>query len=236
MGGDPEGIDLAAPVAAMLRARLAGRGDEPFLIGIAGSVAVGKSTFASALVDALGETVEVLGTDGFLYPNAELTARGLGDRKGFPESYDHTRIEALLTSMRAGRSARVPVYSHETYDIVAGATREVRPRRRFILEGVNALQFAPLLDYSIYIDAPLAAIEEWYVTRLREVVADPPPNSFYSLWEPLAPDELDATARGIWRGINLANLEQCIAPTRAAADVVVVKGSDHRLAGMEVRP
>lgn len=235
MAGNPEGTDLAGPVAGMLRSRLAGRGEMPYLIGISGSVAVGKTTFASALVDALGEPVEVLGTDGFLYPNAELTARGLGDRKGFPESYDTVRIVEVLAAVRAGRPIWVPVYSHETYDIVADASREVVPRRRFILEGVNALQFSGQLDCSIYVDAPVDAIEEWFVARLRAVVSDPPPGSFYSSWEALAPHEFEATARGIWRGINAVNLEQCIEPTRASADIVVTKGADHRLADLEVR-
>lgn len=235
MGGDPEGTDLARPVGEMLRERFADHGEEPVLIGIAGSVAVGKTTFTSALVATMGETVEVLGTDAFLYSNAELGARGLGERKGFPESYDRSRIEEVLENVRAGRPSSVPVYSHLTYDITPGATREVVPRRRFILEGVNALQFAPLFDCSIYIEAPLLAIEEWFVVRLADVVTNPPAGSFYDSWAALTPDELDATARGIWRGINVTNLEQCIAPTRSSADIVVTKGPDHRLAGIEVR-
>lgn len=235
MGGDPEGTDLARPVGEMLRERFADRGEAPVLIGIAGSVAVGKTTFTSALVTTLGEPVEVLGTDAFLYSNSELAVRGLAERKGFPESYDRARIEEVLAGVRAGRPSSVPVYSHLTYDIVPGATREVVPRHWFVLEGVNALQFARLFDCAIYIEAPLPAIEEWFVSRLTDVIADPPAGSFYDSWATLTPDELDATARGIWRGINVTNLEQCIAPTRTSADIVVIKGPDHRLVDIEVR-
>jgi type I pantothenate kinase len=235
MGGNPEGTDLAAPVVEILGRRVAADGSRPLLVGITGSVAVGKSTLAAAVVRGLPFPVEVLGTDGFLLPNRELEARGLGLRKGFPESYDADRIRETLDTIRAGRSTRVPVYSHETYDIAPDARRDVDPAPVFVLEGVNALQFAADLDCGVYLDAPVDAIEEWYVERLRRVTADPPPGSFYATWVDLGPEEFDALARDIWRTINLVNLRDHIEPTRSGADVVVVKDAHHALVRVDRR-
>jgi type I pantothenate kinase len=234
VGGSPEGTDLAAPVVEILRRRVAADGGRPLLVGIAGSVAVGKSTLAAAIVHGLPFAVHVLGTDGFLYPNHELAARGLGLRKGFPDSYDDDRIRETLGAIREGRSARVPVYSHETYDIVPGASRGVDPAPVFVLEGVNALQFAADLDCGVYLDAPVDAIEDWYVARLRQVTADPPPGSFYAAWVGLDDAEFDALARDIWRTINLVNLREHIEPTRSRADVVVVKDAQHALVAVDL--
>ena len=257
MGGDPEGIDPQAPmpqdpidwsrVGEILQARVVDQGSRPFIVGIAGPVAVGKSTLASRLRSQLegssrdGPTgdrvvVEVLGTDGFLFPNAVLEARGLALRKGFPESYDAPLLERTLDALRIGGDVSVPVYSHETYDIVPGATRAIRSPTVLILEGVNALWFHERLDYGIYIDAPVTAIEAWYVARLVELVADAPSGTFYAGWTGLTASDVVALAHDIWRTINAVNLAECIEPTRALADLVVEKGPDHELVRVGARP
>ena len=246
MGGDPEGIDLQSVVpwshvGDLVRARASGHRPPPFVVGIAGPVSVGKSTLAARLLDDLAgldgiAPVEVLGTDGFLFPNDELAARGLEMRKGFPESYDTGLIERTLDGLRTGREVSVPVYSHETYDIVPGGVRVLGRPGVLMLEGVNALQFRARLDFALYVDAPVAAIEEWYVARLVELVADAPPNSFYAGWSGFTPEQVDALARDIWRSINAVNLAEHIEPTRAVADVVVEKGPDHELLGVVLQP
>jgi type I pantothenate kinase len=250
MGDDPEGIDPQTPmpwshVAEVLRVRASIRDTRPFIVGIAGPVSVGKSTLAGLLQAELDGPmgngvlgpVEVLGTDGFLFPNDELQARNLVLRKGFPESYDGPLLERTLDSLRAGREVSVPVYSHETYDIVPGAARAIRHPATLILEGVNALRFRDRLDYAIYIDAPVAAIEEWFVTRLVELVAEAPAGSFYAGWSGFTGGEVDALAHDIWRTINAVNLEECIEPTRAVADLVVEKGPNHELVAVRaLRP
>jgi len=243
MGGDPEGIDprSAMPwshLAEVVRTRAIGHATTPFVVGIGGPVSVGKSTIAARLVahlDHRPRPVEVLGTDGFLFPNAELAARGLELRKGFPESYDTALLERTLDALRLGGEVAVPVYSHETYDIVPGASRRIDPPGVLILEGVNALQFHARLDFSVYVDAPVAAIESWYVARLVELVADAPPGSFYAGWAGFSPTQMDVLAHDIWSSINVVNLVEHIEPTRAAADVVVEKGPHHELLAVVVQ-
>ncbi len=246
MAGDPEGIDpessvLLSHLGDILRKRVSAHDISPFVVGLAGPVSVGKSTLAAKLLTELEERrdagsvstrfgpAEVLGTDGFLYPNDELADLGLELRKGFPESYDKPLVERTLDSLRAGREVSVPVYSHETYDIVPGAARVIDRPAVLILEGVNALQFRSRLDLAIYLDAPVGVIEEWYVARLVELVADAPPGSFYAGWAGFTGEEVDALARDIWGSINAVNLAECIEPTRAFADLVVEKGPDHAL-------
>lgn len=224
-------------LSEVVATRAAAYGAKPFVVGIGGPVSVGKSTIAGGLLARLdgsgaSSPVEVLGTDGFLFPNDELAALGLELRKGFPESYDIALLERTLDSLRLGREVSVPVYSHETYDIVPGGARVIEVPRILILEGVNALQFHARLDFAVYVDAPVAAIEEWYVTRLVELVAEAPPGTFYAGWAGLAPEQVDALARDIWSSINAVNLAEHIAPTRAYADVVVRKGADHELLGV----
>jgi type I pantothenate kinase len=230
-------------LADVVGARAGRHGTTPFVVGVGGPVAVGKSTIAARLVGELdgrmiGATpcrVEVLGTDGFLFPNDELAALGLEHRKGFPESYDAALLERTLDALRSGRDVSVPVYSHETYDIVPGAARAIEPPGMLILEGVNALQFHARIDFGVYVDAPLAAIERWYVARLVELVAEAPPGSFYAGWAGFTPEAVDALAHEIWSSINVVNLVEHIAPTRAVADAVVEKGPDHELLGIVVR-
>jgi type I pantothenate kinase len=221
-------------LAEVVATRAAAHHTTPFVVGIGGPVAVGKSTIAGRLLSQLdgsgvSSPLEVLGTDGFLFPNAELTARGIEHRKGFPESYDTARLEQTLDGLRLGREVSVPVYSHETYDIVPGGARVIDGPGTLILEGVNALHFHERLDLAVYVDAPVAAIERWYVARLVELVADAPPGTFYAGWAGLTPEQADALAREIWSSINAVNLVEHIAPTRAFADVVVEKGADHEL-------
>jgi type I pantothenate kinase len=245
MGGDPEGIDPQSAVpwsrlGDVVRARASGHRPPPFIVGIAGPVAVGKSTIATRLLAELeGSTttgpVEVLGTDGFLFPNHELETRGLALRKGFPESYDATLVERTLDALRAGREVSVPVYSHETYDIVPKAARAIPRPGVLIFEGVNALQFHDRLDFAVYVDAPVRAIEAWFVARLVELVADAPAGTFYADWSGFTPRQVDELAHDIWQTINAVNLAEHIEPTRAVADVVVEKGPQHELLGVVVQ-
>ncbi len=205
----------------------------PLLVGISGSVAVGKSTLAAALVDALTpRSVAVVATDGFLRTNADLAERGLLMQKGFPASYDEELLQSFLADLRAGREATIPEYSHTTYDRVeAGGRRVSAAHDVVVLEGVNVLQpsIAPLLDLRIYLDADEPAIRQWYVDRFLEQVelARADEASFYRRFAELPPEQQRQIAEGTWVGINLVNLVDHIAATRAAADVVLTKAADH---------
>jgi type I pantothenate kinase len=207
----------------------------PLVVGIAGGVAVGKSTAAAAVSELFAPgRVEVVATDGFLLPNAVLVQRGLLHRKGFPESYDAPAVEAFLEAVHRGEPAiTVPVYSHVTYDV----TDERRPivvREVLILEGVNALRFADHLDVSVYLDASEASMEEWYVTRFLRLCADPPPGSFYTQFADFDEDARRALAVDVWNGVNLPNLREFIEPTRKRADIVVEKRPDHSVGRVDV--
>ena len=220
----------------------------PYIIGIAGSPAVGKSTVARVLQALLARwsprpKVDLVTTDGFLYPKAVLERDGLMQKKGFPESYDRPRLLSFLSDIKAGRSpVWAPVYSHMTYDIVPDQWQEVDQPDILIVEGVNVLQIARLLrdgramtvvsdffDFSIYIDADEAVMREWYVRRFltfRDTAFHDPTSHFhrYSL---LSNDEAIATAIAIWERTNLANLEENILPTRPRATLILTKGADH---------
>jgi type I pantothenate kinase len=219
-----------APVVELIAARLPA--PRPVVVGIAGGVAVGKSTMAAAVADGLaGRSTVVVATDGFLLPNAELERRGLGARKGFPESYDDEGIRSFLRGVRDGHpDVTAPIYSHERYEVVADRRQPVAGTDVVVLEGVNALRFAGLLDVRVYLDAAEAAMEEWYVARFRRWCVDPPPGTFYAGFAGLEPETVGSIAREVWRAVNLVNLRTHIAPTRAAADVVVEKAADHRVA------
>ena len=227
----------------------------PYVIGIAGSVAVGKSTSARILQALLTRwpehpRVELITTDGFLHPNAVLNERGIMNRKGFPESYDTRRLMEFLRELKSGApEVTAPVYSHVVYDIVDGEETVVRQPDILILEGLNVLQVgAPTkgevnefvsdyFDFSIYIDADEADIEHWYVERflkLCETVFQDP-DSFFRNFAHLSRDEAVATARGIWREINGKNLSENIEPTRSRASLLLRKGIDHRVTDVSLR-
>lgn len=228
---DPRPMDGTAyeTVADAIREHLGHHG-APLLVGVGGSVCVGKSTTCARMQEHLTPIdVEVVTTDGFLFPNAELERRGMVPRKGFPDSYDTDAIAAFLGAVRAGEApVTVPVYSHELYDVVPGERRTVPDASVVIVEGVNALRFRDHLDLGIYVDAPEAAIRRWYEDRLVTVFAAAPPGSFYAS---LGFDEAEqrAFADQVWSGINHVNLVEHIAPTRVRADIVIEKGPDHEV-------
>ncbi len=213
-----------------------------YVIGMAGSVAVGKSTTARILQALLARwpdhpSVDLVTTDGFLLPNAELERRGLMDSKGFPESYDVRRLLQFLSELKAGADeVEAPVYSHVIYDVLPDEVQIVQRPDIVILEGLNVLQGseAPLavsdfFDLSIYVDADEADVEQWYVDRflaLRET-AFTDETSFFRHFAALSDDEAVAMARGIWTSINGRNLAENILPTRARADLILEKGPDH---------
>ncbi len=216
----------------------------PFVIGVAGSVAVGKSTIARLLRELLSRwedtpRVERVTTDGFLLPTPELARRGILHRKGFPESYDRRSLLRFVARVKAGADeVRAPVYSHLTYDRVPGAEIIVRRPDILIVEGLNVLQppgpgaslaVSDLFDFTIYVDARTSDIAQWYEDRFlalqRGAFTDP--RSYFHRYAALAPDEARAKAREIWREINEPNLIENILPTKARASLVLRKASDH---------
>jgi type I pantothenate kinase len=222
----------------------------PYLIGIAGSVAVGKSTAARLLVELLGRwphapRVVLVTTDGFLLPNAELRRRGLLDRKGLPESYDRRRLLTFVERLRSGApEVSAPVYSHITYDIVPGRTQVVERPDVVVVEGLNVLQgraggpaVSDHFDFSIFIDADGDDIARWYVERFHTFrrTAFREPDSFFRHYAALSDDEADAEARRLWRTINEVNLREHILPTRERARLVLSKGPDHAVTRVRLR-
>lgn len=228
----------------------------PYVIGVAGSVAVGKSTTSRLLREMMRRwpetpTVDLVTTDGFLLPNDELDRRGLMDRKGFPESYDRRALLQFIARVKAGAAeVAAPVYSHLTYDIVPGEHVVVRRPDVLIVEGLNVLQPARLsqeggtrlavsdfFDFSIFVDARTADIERWYVDRFLELrrTAFAQPESYFHRYAAL--DDRSATARAaaIWSDINGPNLEQNILPTRGRATLVLTKGADHTVQRIRLR-
>lgn len=223
----------------------------PYIIGIAGSVAVGKSTFARILQALLARwpghpNVDLVTTDGFLYPNAILDERHLSARKGFPESYDTRRLLEFLRAVKSGvAEVSAPVYSHVVYDIVEDESIVVRQPDILILEGLNVLQVSEggtefvsdYFDFSIYVDADERDILQWFVDRfmaLRQSVFQDP-NSFFRHFAELSEEAAVATATGIWHEINGRNLRENIEPTRERAKLIVRKGRDHRVGSVRLQ-
>jgi type I pantothenate kinase len=228
----------------------------PFIIGIAGSVAVGKSTTARILKELLARwpsspKVDLVTTDGFLLPNEVLRRENLMERKGFPESYDVGQLLRFLSAIKSGqRHVKAPLYSHMTYDVLADAYVTIDRPDILIFEGINVLQTRELpkdgrvipfvsdfFDFSIYIDAPEDLIHNWYIDRfmrLRET-AFRDPESFFHRYSQLSSDAALAIAEGLWANINLRNLRENILPTRPRADLILRKGADHLIEEVALR-
>ena len=224
----------------------------PFVIGVAGSVAVGKSTVARLLRELLARwddtpRVELVTTDGFLLPNAELERRGLMERKGFPESYDRRALLRFVSKIKSGAAeVRAPFYSHLSYDIVSDAEIVVRRPDVLIVEGLNVLQppaagyglaVSDLFDFTVYVDARTADVATWYEERFLKLQrgAFANPQSYFHRYASLSQDEARAKARDIWSRINEPNLLHNIVPTKSRADLVLRKSADHTVSSVLLR-
>jgi type I pantothenate kinase len=223
----------------------------PYVIGIAGSVAVGKSTFARVMQALLSRwpdhpKVDLITTDGFLFPNIELQARGIMNRKGFPESYDTRRLLEFVSALKSGAAeVQAPTYSHVVYDIVPDELVTVARPDILIVEGINVLQVSPTgndfvsdyFDFSIYVDADEDDIREWFMARfrrLRETVFRDP-QSYFRKYAHMSADEAMAFAVDVWQNINGKNLRENILPTRERASLILKKGPDHLVTSVALR-
>ena len=229
--------------------------DVPYLIGLAGSVAVGKSTSARVLQTLLSRwpnspRVDLITTDGFLYPNAVLKERGLMSRKGFPESYDQRALLECVSRLKSGeQNIEIPVYSHLTYDVLPDRRRLIEAPDVIIIEGLNVLQtgaatpagprvfVSDYFDFAIYIDADPAVVRTWYIERFltlrKSAFADP--RSYFSRYASLSDEEATEIASGIWDAINGPNLVDNIAPTRERSDLILHKGLNHMVEEIRLR-
>jgi type I pantothenate kinase len=231
-------------------------GKVPFIIGVGGSVAVGKSTTARVLKALLARwpdhpRVDLITTDGFLWPNRELEIRGIMHRKGFPESFDTARLLNFLGDVKSGKeNVSAPVYSHFHYDIIPGQETVVDRPDILIVEGLNVLQPARLprggeaipfvsdfFDFSIYLDADPAIIEDWYVRRFMRLrlTAFRDPAAYFHRYATLSVEEAQAKALEIWTTINRVNLDENILPTRQRARLILRKSEDHRIESVALR-
>ena len=242
------GAELRETVGGFLGRRIR---PAPFIVAVAGSVAVGKSTAARLLETLVRQwpqqpRTELVTTDNFLYPNAVLEQRGLSHRKGFPESYDHRALLRFVQQVRAGAPrVSVPVYSHVAYDILPGREQSVQRPDVLVLEGINVLQPAPpgalaladFFDFSVYVDARADHIQRWFLTRLhalRETAFTDPQSPFRGLTQ-VSPAEVDAIGTQAWKTFNEVNLTENIQPTRARATLVLHKGADHAVTRVRLR-
>ncbi|MEA1903098.1 MAG: type I pantothenate kinase [Actinomycetota bacterium] len=222
----------------------------PFIVGIAGSVAVGKSTISRVMQALLARwpqhpKVELITTDGFLYPNAVLERRGLMERKGFPESYDRKALLDFVSQAKGGDGVlEVPVYSHIRYDIVEGEKRVISRPDILIIEGLNVLQagdtgafVSDYFDFSIFVDADVADIKEWYVERFLTLkkTAFAQPDAFFKRYSDLSDEEASNVAGAIWNTINEVNLNENILPTRERATLILQKELDHTVSRVRLR-
>lgn len=221
----------------------------PFVIGVAGSVAVGKSTTARLLQVLLQRwdshpKVDLVTTDGFLYPTRVLKERGLMERKGFPESYDRRKLMRFVTDVKSGKEqVKAPVYSHITYDILPDEHQTVNRPNILILEGLNVLQTGPtlmisdLFDFSVYVDARVDDIESWYIDRFLQLrhTAFREPGAHFAHYADMEDQQAFEQAREIWQSINLPNLVENILPTRVRASLVLRKGSHHLVERVRMR-
>jgi type I pantothenate kinase len=235
-GFDPETLRAIAAAAGRFKPATGG-----FVIGVTGSVASGKSALAHALASAVGgQSAEVISTDGFLLPNHVLAARGLEARKGYPETYDVAALSAALTGLRLG-AVSIPAYSHVTYDVDPAAARIIDRPAVLVVEGLALGLGRPvqpgragLIDCLIYLDAAEADLEAWFVARFMTLweAAEDDPASFYARFRGLDRGGAEDLARAVWRGINLPNLRDHIAPVRDLADLIVTKGPGHAVTGL----
>ena len=217
---------------------------QPFIIGVSGSVAVGKSTTSRLLQILLsrivpGASVELVTTDGFLYPNSVLIEQDILNRKGFPESYDMEALLNFLDQLKNGQDVDIPVYSHEIYDIVPGQKQRVEAADFVIVEGINVFQnphnarlyITDFFDFSIYVDAAVEDIESWYLDRFLKLLsfAQDDPGNYYYRFTQLPLSEVKDFAHQVWTSINLINLQNYIEPTRNRAEVILHKSKNHEI-------